>query len=254
MKSKMRKTRNGLLFLLMFLVWMPLVKAGGSTTQNCTVPAHDNVADGTSVYLSGFCNQERVNHWWAVFKMRKEDWDNGFGYEDPCNMDLPLGRTFAALYLLTYSADDYARTTSDFSGNALRWAYPYTATNAGRLEALCFKPGSTPGQWAGWAYGDRIELYIPFFYNFDVPSRAATFLHESRHNGGKSHDGGSGCPRAASCDTNWAYQGANMYEVLYLWWFGVDGTRTTSAIKNMALNRARSVHNSAFNTNPGFSI
>jgi hypothetical protein len=222
--------------------------------QTCSVPAHDNVADGSSAYASALCNQEMVNHWWSVFDMRSEHWDSGFGYDDCCNLDLPLGRTFAAFYLLTYSAEDYAKNTGDYSGNALRWAYPYTANNAGRFEALCFKPGSTPTQWAGWAYGDRVELYIPYFYNFDVVTRAATLLHEARHNGGKSHDGGSGCPRAASCDTNWAYEGSNMYEVLYLWWFAVDGTRTTTAIRNMARNRARTVHNNAFNTNPGYNI
>ena len=222
--------------------------------QTCSVPPHDNVADGTSAYASQICNQVLVDFWWSVCNMKKADWDQGFGFDDPCNIDLPLGRTFTALYLLTYSAEDYAKNTGDFSGNALRWAWPYTAQNIGKLQALCFKPGSTPGQWAGWAYGNRVELYIPFFYNFDVSARAATFLHEARHNGGKSHNGGSGCSRGASCDTNWAYQGSNMYEVLYLWWFAVDGTRTTTAIKNMARNRARSVHNTAFNTNPWFNI
>jgi hypothetical protein len=222
--------------------------------QSCTIPPHDNVADGSSVYQDGLCNQERVNYWWSVYNMHHDDWDAGFGYDDPCNLDLPLARTFAAMYLLTYSAEDYATHIDDFSGNALRWAHPYAATHSGDLQALCFKPGSSPGQWASWAYGDRIELYLPFFYGFDVVSRAATLLHESRHNGGKNHDGGTGCPRAASCDTTWGYEGANMYEVLYLWWFGVDGTRTTSAIKDMSLNRARAVHNSAFNTNPGFNI
>lgn len=222
--------------------------------QTCTVPPHDNVADGSSVYATGLCNQARVDHWWGVFDMRESDWDSGFGFNDPCNLDLPLGRTFAALYLLTYSAEDYATNTSDYSGNALRWAYPYTANNIGRLQALCFKPGSTPGEWAGWAYGSRVELYIPYFYSLDVVSRAGSLLHESRHNGGKSHNGGTGCPREASCDTNWAYEGANMYQVLYLWWFAVDGTRTTSAIKNMSRNRARTVQNNAFNTNPGFNI
>lgn len=222
--------------------------------QNCTVPPHDNVADGSSVYATGLCNQARVDHWWGVFDMSEGDWDSGFGFDDPCNLDLPLGRTFAALYLLTYSAEDYATNTGDYSGNALRWAYPYTANNIGRLQALCFKPGSSPGQWAGWAYGSRVELYIPYFYSFDVVTRAGTLLHESRHNGGKSHNGAAGCPRAASCDTDWAYEGSNMYEVLYLWWFAVDGTRTTSAIRNMSRNRARSVQNNAFNTNPGFNI
>lgn len=241
--------QKAILGFFMTLLWM-----SSFGQQTCTVPAHDNVADGTSFYAASICRQDLVDFWWGVLGMRKEDWDQGFGFDDPCNVDLPLGRTFTALYLLTYSADDYAKNTGDFSGNALRWAWPYVAQNAHKLQALCFKPGSTPGQWAGWAYGSRIELYLPFFYNFDVSMRAATFLHESRHQGGKSHNGGSGCPRGASCDTNWAYQGANMYEVLYLWWFAVDGTRTTSAIKNMARNRAISVQNNGFNTNPGFNI
>jgi hypothetical protein len=240
---------------LVILIILPafLVSTSGSV-QNCTIPPHDNNADGSSFYATGLCHQERVDHWWSVFKMRKDDWDNGFGYEDCCNLDLPLARTFAAMYLLTYSADDYAKNTGDFSGNALRWAYPYTASNAGRVSALCFKPGSSPGDWNAWAYGSRVELYLPYFYGLDVASRAGTLLHEARHNGGKSHNGGSSCPRGASCDTNWDYQGANMYHVLYLWWFAVDGTRTTSAIRDMARNRARTVHNNGFNTNPGFNI
>lgn len=240
--------------LVLGVLLLCILPFAGYSQQTCSIPPHDNVADGSSFYASGLCNQARVDHWWSVLDMRKSDWDSGFGYNDPCNLDRPLARTFAALYLLTYSAEDYATNTGDYSGNALRWAYPYTANNTGRLQALCFKPGSNPGDWAGWAYGNRVELYIPYFYNFDVVTRAGTLLHEARHNGGKSHNGGSGCPRAASCDTNWAFEGSNMYEVLYLWWFAVDGTRTTSAIRNMARNRARSVHNNAFNTNPGFNI
>lgn len=228
--------------------------ASALAQQSCSILAHDNVADGTSFYADGICNQERVDYWWSVYDMQHDSWDAGFGFDDPCNLDLPLGRTFAGMYLLTYSAEDYALHTDDFSGNALRWGHPYAATYSGNVQALCFKPGSNPGDWAGWAYGDRIELYLEYFYNFDVVTRGVTLLHEARHNAGKSHDGGAGCPRAASCDTTWGYEGSNMYEVLYLWWFGVDGTRTTSAIRDMALNRARAIHNSAFNTNPGFSI
>jgi hypothetical protein len=251
----MKKTIKNWLAVPILLLLLPFLLApGDSTTQSCSVPAHDNVADGSSHYTSLMCNQTLVNHWWAVFDMRQSDWDAGFGYDSACNMDLPLARTFAAMYLLTYSAQDYATNTGDYSGNALRWGYPYTANNAGRTSALCFKPGSSVGQWAAWAYGDRIELYMPYFYSLDVASRAGTLLHEARHNGGKSHNGGTSCPRAASCDTDWAYEGANMYQVLYLWWFGVDGTRTTTAIRNMGLNRARVVHNNGFNTNPGFNI
>jgi len=183
----MNHLKKSWLPLMIVLLSLPFIMApGSSSTQNCTIPAHDNVADGSSHYSSLMCNQTLVDHWWGVFDMRESDWDSGFGYYDACNMDLPLARTFAAMYLLTYSAQDYATNTGDYSGNALRWGYPYTANNAGRTSALCFKPGSTPGQWAAWAYGSRMELYIPYFYNMDVAARAATLLHEARHTVGKA--------------------------------------------------------------------
>ena len=62
---------------------------------------------------------------------------------------------------------------------------------------------------------------LPFFYQRDVVGRAATLVHESRHFGGKSHDANfrswSAFPVGKSgADSSWDYQGAWMFDVLYL--------------------------------------
>jgi hypothetical protein len=97
-------------------------------------------------------------------------------------------------------------------------------------------------------------LKWPFFYGEVVVERAGTIVHEARHAGGKGHNGGSSCPRGSSCDTNWGYKGANMYQVLYLWWFYVDGTRTTTGMRNYARQEGQRIIDRGFVTNPGYVI
>ena len=246
----MKKLRIFLAYAFCFFLLTSLVRS--STT--CSVPPHNNTTSGDNTYGPSICSQAMIHQFWTHFNFDKEDWDDGFGYNDPCNINLPLARTFNALYLLAYSAEDYAKTTNDFSGNALRWAYPYAASNIDELDARCGDGTANATSYSGAFVDDRVVLHMPFFYDLSVAERAGTILHESRHQAGKSHNGGRKCPRGVSCDTNWNYEGANMYHVLYLWWFAVDGTRTTTAMKNLARNRARIVHNTAFNTNPGYSI
>ena len=106
---------------------------------------------------------------------------NGFGWDDCCNTDLPLGRIFSALWLLNYSADDY--WNEDWNGNALHWACSYVRVQVNELWA---KFGD--GSFIAYTFGDRIELYLGCFYKKDVPGRAETLVHESRHRGGKPHD------------------------------------------------------------------
>ena len=226
--------------------------------DTCIYQPGDNNDSGDNFYVSSMCNQPFVDAVWGHFDFDKDDWDEGFGYDAPCDVDQPLARTFNALYLLAYSAEDYATSPSDFSGIALRWAYPYSATKIDELDGRCGSGNKNSGArattYTGAFVDDRTVLKWPFFYGEVVVQRAGTVLHEARHADGKSHNGGSGCPRMKSCDTNWAYEGANMFQVLYLWWFRVDGTRTTTAMKNWARSEAQNVIDRAFNTNPGYVI
>lgn len=226
--------------------------------DTCFYQPGNNNTTGDTFYGAFTCNQTYIDQFWNHFDFDKGDWDDGFGYEAACDINRPLARTFNALYLLAYSAEDYAKNTHDFSGNALRWAYPYAATHIDELDGRCGSGKKDKGDRAltWWEFGsdNRTELYWPFFYGESVVQRAGTILHESRHAAGKPHDTTPFCPRQAGCDSSWSYKGANMYQVLYLWWFRVDGTRTTQAMRDLARTEAQNIINSGFTTNPGFVI
>jgi len=218
----------------------------------------NNSTSGDTFYGTKTCNQAMVNQFWNHFDFDKGDWDDGFGFEAPCDLNRPLARTFNALYLLAYSAQNYATTTGDLSGNALRWGYPFAASNIDELDGRCGSGDKNSGARAttyhGAAVDDRTELKWPFFYGENVVERAGTIVHEARHANGKSHNAGTSCPRKASCDSEWSYMGANSYHVLYLWWFYVDGTRTTTAMKNFAKTEAQYVIDYGFKTRPPYTI
>lgn len=229
-----------------------------AVADTCQYQPGNNNDSGDTFYRQFTCNQTYINQFWSHFDFDKDDWDNGFGYEAACDINRPLNRTFNALYLLAYSAQDFAKKTTDFSGNALRWGYPYSATKIDELDGRCGSGNKNTGPRATTYWGpfvdDRTVLQWPFFYGENVVQRAGTIVHEARHADGKGHNGGTGCPRKASCDTSWGYQGANMYQVLYLWWFRLDGTRTTSAMRNFAKLEAQNIIDRGFNVNPGFII
>lgn len=246
------------LLLLLVTIFAIFFTQSTALAATCSYQPENNNDSGDNFYIGSVCNQASIKQFWNHFDFDKEDWDDGFGYEAACDVNRPLARTFNSLYLLAYSALDYAKSTSDFSGNALRWGYPYAATHIDELDGRCGSGNKNSGPRATtyWGAGvdDRTVLKWPFFYNEVVVERAGTILHESRHAAGKSHDGGTGCPRTTSCDSSWNYKGANMYQVLYNWWFYVDGTRTTSGMKNYAKLEAQKIIDKGFNVNPGYVI
>ena len=225
--------------------------------STCTVPSHDNNASGDSIYGPRSCWQAFIDWCWNTHEFDFDSWHNGFGYEDCCNINLPLSRTFSAFWLLNYSADDY--NNDDYSNNMLHWGRHYVRDQMRDVRARCGDGSANATTFDYWIFGKHVELYLPFFYQLDVAGRAATLVHESRHFGGKGHDanfpagsvfgaGGSGA------DSSWGYHGAWMYDALYLWWFYAAGTRTTNALRQAAKQRGNMIIDNAFATHPGFTI
>jgi hypothetical protein len=218
----------------------------------CTAPATDNTTSGDDLYGARTCWQEFVNWAWAAYGFQNSFWDDGFGYEDPCNRDLPLNRTMNALWVLCYSADDYDNDA--YSNNCLHWARRYTWNQIDSLRSRC-----GDGTLIGEASGSNVDLFLGFWYEYNAVSRAAILLHEARHLGGRSHDArfpaGSVYGEGESgADSTWGYEGAWMYETLYLWWFFADGRRTTQALRDRARAEGNVNIDNAFATHPGFSI
>jgi hypothetical protein len=218
----------------------------------CSVPATDNATSGDDLYGAQTCWQAFVDWAWAAYGFQNNYWDDGFGYEDPCNRDLPLNRTMNALYVLCYSADDY--NNDAYSNNCLHWARRYSWNQIDSLRSRC-----GDGTLIGQASGSNVDLFLGFWYEYNAVSRAAILLHEARHLGGKSHNAnfpagsvyGAG---KSGADSTWGYEGAWMYETLYLWWFFADGRRTTQALRDRAREEGNINIDNAFATHPGFSI
>lgn len=224
---------------------------------SCTYTVPDKNVSGDNLYGPRICWQAFIDWAWVAHGFRKKYWDDGFGYYDVCNNNKPLARTLSAIWLLNYSADDY--WNEQWSNNILHWGRRYVRNQVDDLRSKCGDGSAIATSFSGIFVDDRIEVYMGFFYNRDVPSRAGTLIHEARHQGGKSHNArfpswsayGSGKKGA---DSSWGYQGAWMYHALYLWWFYADGRRTTTAMRARARQRAQFTIDNAFRTHPGFVI
>ncbi len=228
----------------------------GWRVQNChfwggCVYSPGCISDSGDAAMGGLCNQSAINQFWHDFDFDKDDWDNGFGYEDPCNINLPLGRTFSALNVL----DFFGTSKAENSSNWLPWFYAFSSNAIDELDARCDFGRACDGcVLATTVSGPIIDNYTvlkwPFFYSLDAPSRAGTIVHEARHADGKGHNCGSGCPRGGSCDSSWGYNGANTYQVLYLWWLYAEGRGIARPLRNMARNRANGILSSGFCNRP----
>jgi hypothetical protein len=215
----------------------------------------DKNTSGDNLYGPRICNQEFIDWAWDAHSFDGDYWDEGFGYEDVCNTDLPLARTLNAIWLLNYSASSY--WLEDYSLSILQWGCRYVREQIVNLRAAC---GDGSAIATTFLDSDvRLELYKGCFYSKDVPGRAETLVHESRHFGGKPHDAKFPTPSVFGAgkdgaDSTWEYEGAWMFGALYLWWFYAEGTRTTSALRQAAKQRANLVIDNAFATHPGFTI
>jgi hypothetical protein len=208
----------------------------------------NNASTGDNDFVGGWCNQPTVDTLWGDFHMSKEYWDKGFGFDDCCNVNLPLARTFNALALLRL----FGTSMPPRSDNWLPWFYPFASNAIDELWGKCGN-GQVSGTIATTFTGlqdNRTELYWGTFYGQDVPSRAATIVHEARHaDGGSSHNCSS-CS-AGSCDSNWGLFGSRTYEVLYVWWLrAAGGGSITSPTSGLAQARANAILSSGFCARP----
>ena len=211
------------------------------------------------------CKVSTRNYMWDAYDMDTADWNEGFGFDAPCDITQPLARTYNAIYVLHNSASDPATDPDDRNGSILRWAGQYAAENIDELDARC---GDTDPNKITFAssqitpFKDQwTRLYMPFFYQLNVVSRASVILHESRHAGGYDHDAANDeCSRGASCDSSWSYVGANRYEVRWLWEFflaGVDpggNEEDLDRARKHAFNRGNHLLLESFANPPGWVI
>src|SRR5215204_1082891 len=140
----------------------------------CTFTVPDKNVTGDNFYGASICSQVLIDYFWNTYGFSGNSgyWDGGFGWEDPCNTSLPMGRTFNGCYLLTYSASDYSNDS--YSGPMLNWARRYVRENIEDVRAKCGDGTAIATSFSGLFADDRVELYLGFFYSQDVLGRAET--------------------------------------------------------------------------------
>ena len=236
-----------------------------ATAHACSIPATEDQGDAFAMWdASGWqCSQSFINYWWSAFDFDEGDWDDGFGYEAPCDNARPLARTFNGLYSLGYSSTGNPSCSTSQS-NVTLWAQCWSASQIDELDGRCGSGTRNTGAAAS-TLNDGLDhwtqLKWPFFYGMRISVRGGAIFHEARHAWGCDHNGGTSCPRGASCDFTFTngcdgdtIKGSNSYEVSYLAWYLNTAWRTTQALKDSALVRANVVLQRAYIFDPCFRL
>jgi len=212
------------------------------TTCTFNVPNLD--ATGDTLYGPRICDQPFIDWAWNAFDFDQGDWDDGFGYESVCDNRRPLSRTMSGIWCLTYSAQNYQNESYD--SNILQWGCRFARNAIDELDGRCGDGTAIARTTWGPFVDDRTELFLGYFAQA-VSLRAGSLVHEARHADGRGHDAGNR-------DSSWGYNGAWRWQVCWLAWFAAVGTRTSTAMKTAARQRANNILNSNFVQHPGFNV
>ncbi len=230
---------------IIFLLLLTLFFHEMAFSKTCYVPTGlDKDATGDNKYSKLFgCDKYYISKYWDDFNMLKWNWNDGFGFHDVCNNDLPLGRMMNTIHALNITKN------IKYKKSILNWAYDYAEGDIITLSMAC-----GDGSLNARNTLSKVTFFMSGIYGEkSVIRRAGILLHEARHTR-RIHNGWGNCPSGASCDSSWGYGGANQYHVLWLWWFGRHSKYTSEALKNDALRDARWRHDNRFNINPGKNI
>ena len=211
----------------------------------CTASVPNLDASGDNLYAPRICWQPFVDWAWEAFDFDKDDWDDGFGYDQVCDNTRPLCRTLSGIWCLTYSSPNFP--SESYNSNILEWGCRFARNAIDELDARCGSGGTIARTQWGPLVDDWTQLYLPYFYGQGVSLRAGTLIHEARHADGKGHDSGNN-------DSSWGYNGAWRWQVCWLAWFAAAGMSTSVAMKAQARQRANNIINNNFDTHPGFNV
>ena len=109
---------------------------------DCTYTVPDLTASGDALYGPRICHQPFINWAWPAHGFNHGWWQDGWGYDDVCNIRKPLARCLNAMWLLTYSAEDWQNDGWDT--DALHWGGRYVRTQLKYYDDLRASCGDSP--------------------------------------------------------------------------------------------------------------
>lgn len=101
---------------------------------DCTYTVDRQSLTGDDVYASRICNQPFIDYAWYGHGFNHDYWQDGWGFDDCCNVTKPLGRAFNSMWLLGYSAQDWSNES--WNSPILNWAPRYVREQLLRYDDL----------------------------------------------------------------------------------------------------------------------
>ena len=152
---------------------------------------------------SQWCNNSLIAAYWDGYDFTSS-WNASMGFDTPCDLNTPLGRTFNAIHLLHTASPSPPLNYSDMSGDILRWGGNYAMREIIELRASCATDAGATTNAAVLKKNRHVTMKRSSFYDFSTATRAALIIHEARHTERCRHNGNDGsnqCPaESTSCD------------------------------------------------------
>ena len=168
-------------------------------------------------------NQSVIDELWYGLNLdlTGDLWDEGWGYEDPCNDNLFLSRLFNAGFIIREVqaiAQHFPEPNSPNAGHKW-WDFVHEKEDDG-FEPKCCNANLTATPCCLWAThfdaAISTNLCLAWGFNRGAADRSSTLVHEATHED-ESHISDNACLNGASCDTQYGAYNANTMEINYLY-------------------------------------
>ncbi|MGB4779395.1 hypothetical protein [Microbacterium sp.] len=108
----------------------------------CTYSVDDLTLSGDAHYGPKMANQPFIDYAWTSHGFNNAYWQGGWGFSDPGNVRKPVARVLNAMWLLSYSAEDYRNDS--YSAPMLNWAPRYVREQLKSYDDLRAQCGTSP--------------------------------------------------------------------------------------------------------------
>ncbi len=271
----------------------PVPVSAHPPTAGNHLPCHWTDHDANGVFSGDWYITVQMDHYEAAWSeanrnlwnnrhISEGDWNDGWGWGDDDTggyIGSALVRQYNALSVLRFSSTDYIwnLNTSYYKVDILVWGANYVHNYSKRFKPECPGASSTTGAFNPSQLNKTVIFYPKYFWgdfgnagfppNLKPPHyRAATLVHETRHQS-KAHtkQDDSDCGRLNSCDPDFFYNGANTWEITWLFNYSrkavLEGDAnpnhaltTTPYIRNLTFDRAAQLLDHSFHQAPDFHL
>lgn len=109
---------------------------------DCTYTVPDLTISGDVLYGPRACYQPFIDYAWVGHGFNNTYWQDGWGFDDPCNIRKPVSRVLAGIWLLNYSAENFQN--EDWNSPILNWAPRYAREQLKSYNDLRASCGTSP--------------------------------------------------------------------------------------------------------------